>query len=166
MPSEVSVPSPASFGTLLVVGSNPPTTSGQRTIARAQQACRALGFDRYELANLFTLPTYRTTGVSTAGVSPVGWEDARPSLVHGLDVASAVLLAYGVSKPAGEAGRHHHAQVRWLEHEISTRDLPVWWVGGAPRHPSRWHRHTHRVFPEMTFPDALRTALAVRATSG
>lgn len=156
---------PASSKTLLVIGSNLPTTSGQRTLARAEQARHILNFERCEIANLFGLPTYRTSGVSVAGISPGGWLDARPGLAQALDRASAVLLAYGISKPSGEAAQHHEAQVQWLESEIGARGLPVWWVGGAPRHPSRWHRYTYRAHPETAFPDALVTALAIRASN-
>lgn len=146
----------------MIIGSNPPTTSGRRTLARAEQARQVLGFNRYEIVNLFSLPTYRTSGVSAAGTSPSGWLDARPSLAHALDGASAVLMAYGISKPSGEAAKHHVAQVEWLDSEIVERGLPVWWVGGAPRHPSRWHRYTHRVHPETAFVTALTAALTMR----
>lgn len=165
MLSEVPAPLPTSSGTLLIIGSNPPTTGGQRTLARAEQARKVLDFACYEIANLFSLPTYRTTGVSTSGISPIGWLDARPSLVQALDRASAVVLAYGVSKPSGEAAKHHEAQVKWLDGEITERALPVWWVGGAPRHPSRWHRYTHRAHPEAAFLTALPAALTMRVGS-
>lgn len=162
---EVAAPRPTCSGTLLVVGSNPPTTSGQRTLARAEQARHILDFDYCELVNLFSLPTYRTSGLAVAGISPDGWLDARTHLAVALGRASAVLLAYGISKPSGAAAKHHDAQVLWLESEITRRGLPVWWVGGAPRHPSRWHRYTHRTHPETAFPEALTTALARRAPS-
>lgn len=149
-------------GTLLVVASNPPTTSGQRTLARAEQAREILNFDRYEIANIFSQPTYRTSGVSDAGSSPDGWLDARVALMPALDQAAAVLLAYGVSKPAGAAGKHHDEQVAWLEAQVSKRSLAVWWVGGAPRHPSRWQRYTYRAHPEQDFQTALIRALARR----
>ena len=163
MQFEVQAPCPASLETLLVIGSNPPTTSGQRTLARAEQARLILEFDFCEIVNLFSLPTYRTTGVAVAGICPSGWLEARMDLARALDRASAVLLAYGVTKPAGAAAKHHEAQLVWLENEITRRGLPVWWVGGAPRHPSRWHRYTHRAHPETDFPVALTTALARRA---
>jgi hypothetical protein len=165
MHSEVPAPLSTSSGTLLIIGSNPPTTSGQRTLARAEQARHVLDFDRYEIVNLFSFPTYRTSGVSAAGISPDGWLDARQGLARALDGASAVLLAYGISKPSGEAAKHHVAQVKWLESEIDERGLPVWWVGGAPRHPSRWHRYTHRVHPETAFVTALTAALTRRLGS-
>lgn len=164
MHPEVTSIHPKSPGTLVIIGSNPPTTSGQRTHARAEQARLILDFDRCEIVNLFSLPTYRTSGVAVAGISPSGWLDARPNLTDALDEASAVLLAYGISKPAGEAAKHHEAQVTWLENEITRRGLPVWWVGGAPRHPSRWHRYTYRAHPDTNFSEALTTALAIRAT--
>lgn len=162
MHSEVHASGPTRTQTLLVIASNPPTTSGQRTLARAEQARLILDFDQYEIANLFSLPTYRTSGVTAVGTSTEGWLDARANLTQGLDNAAAVLLAYGISKPAGAAAKHHDEQVAWLEAEIGRRGLPVWWVGGAPRHPSRWQRYTYRAHPEIAFPVALTTALARR----
>lgn len=162
MPSAEPISHSVASGTLLVVASNPPTTSGQRTLARAEHARQILDFDRYEIANIFSQPTYRTSGVSDAGSSPDGWFDARVALMSALDQAAAVLLAYGVSKPAGAAGKHHDEQVAWLEAEVARRSLPVWWVGGAPRHPSRWQRYTYRAHPEEDFQTALIRALARR----
>ncbi|BCW69973.1 hypothetical protein NicSoilB8_10170 [Arthrobacter sp. NicSoilB8] len=117
------------------------------------------------MANLFSLPTHRTGGIAVAGVSSEGWLEARPSLNRALDEASAVLLAYGVSKPTGTAAEHHLAQVKWLEDQITNRGLAVWWVGGAPRHPSRWQRHTYRAYPGLAFPLALAAALQMRTPS-
>lgn len=162
MHSEDSVPAAGQDGTLLVIGSNPPTTSGQRTLARAEQARLVLGFGDFDVANLFSLPTYRSGGVALAGTSASGWMEARPTLSEALDKASAVLLAYGITKPSGTAAKHHVEQVTWLEEQISQRALPVWSVGGAPRHPSRWHRYTYRAYPGIAFPDALVAALGKR----
>lgn len=162
MPSAVRPSHSAASRTLLVVASNPPTTSGQRTLARAEYARQILDFDSYEIANIFSQPTYRTSGVADAGSSPDGWLDARASLVPALDEAAAVLLAYGISKPAGIAGGYHDEQVEWLEAEVERRRLPVWWVGGAPRHPSRWQRYTYRAHPAEDFQTALVKALTRR----
>ena len=58
-------------GTLLVVGSNPPSkTSGQRTLARVNQAATILGFDHAVIANIFALPTYRSGGIADLGRTP------------------------------------------------------------------------------------------------
>lgn len=150
-------------GTLLVVGSNPPSqTSGQRTLARMQQAVDILGFERAVVANLFAFPTYRSGGIADIGRTPDGWLDARPTLVSGLDGCEAVLLAYGTQEPSGEARAHHREQVRWLDGQIEYRALPTWWVGGAPRHPSRWQRYTWREFSGLRFEEALVQALALR----
>ncbi|WP_082697851.1 DUF1643 domain-containing protein [Arthrobacter sp. EpRS71] len=160
MPDESTLPK----RTLLVIGSNPPTTSGQRTLGRAEQARLALGFDSVELENLFGIATYRTGGVSLAGMSGTGWQEARPRLAAALDTADAVLLAYGTSKPSGDAAKHHVEQVAWIEQEISNRRLPVWSVGGEPRHPSRWQRYTYRAHPGVPFFEALRASLVTQET--
>lgn len=153
----------AERGTLLVVASNPPAqTSGQRTLARVQQAATILGFEEAVLANLFALPTYRSGGIADLGRTPGGWLDARSALVSGLDDCDGVLLAYGTQEPSGEARAHHRDQVRWLDEQIEDRGLQTWWVGGAPRHPSRWQRHTWRAFGGTPFPEALRKTLVSR----
>ena len=153
----------AERGTLLVVGSNPPAqTSGQRTLARVQQAATILDFEQAVLANLFALPTYRSGDVADPGRSPDGWLDARSALVSGLDDCDGVLLAYGTQEPSGEARAHHREQVRWLDEQIEERSLPTWWVGGAPRHPSRWQRYTWREFSEVPFMTALKESLTTR----
>lgn len=151
---------------LLVVGSNPPSeTNGQRTLARVEQARIILGFERAVMANVFALPTYRSGGVSELGQVPDGWLTARVELGEALDTCSGVLLAYGVGEPAGEARRLHREQVKWLDTEIEQRALPTWWVGGAPRHPSRWQRYTWRQHPSLDFPRALRQSLEAREGS-
>lgn len=143
-------------GTLLGVGSNPPSqTSGQRTVARVHQAATILGFETATIANLFVLPTYRRGGIADLGRTREGWLDARPHLVSGLDDCDGVLLAYGTQEPSGEARTHHRDQVRWLDEKIEDRALPTWWVGGAPRHPSRWQRYTWRELPGIEFREAL-----------
>lgn len=148
--------------TLLVVGSNPPVSSGKRTIQRAELASRILGFDDCDLENIFSAPTHRTGDISAVGEISLPWLEARPILMGALDRASAVLLAYGLSKPAGVAAKYHVEQVTWLKNEIDQRGLAVWCVGGEPRHPSRWQRYTYRAYPDMAFPEALRASLAVQ----
>lgn len=149
------------FGTLLVVGSNPPAqTSGVRTLTRVEQAATLLGFERGVIANLFALPSYRSGGISELGQSPSGWLEARAPLISGLDDCQGVVLAYGTQEPKGEARAHHREQVRWLKDEIKHRELPTWCVGGAPRHPSRWHRHTWRESPGVEFSVALKASLS------
>lgn len=146
----------------MVVASNPPTTAGTRTANRTNLARAILGFDVVETSNIFALPSYRTGEIRYLGASERGWLLARAQLVEALDRAHGVLLANGVSKPVGGAGGHHDEQVAWLNAKLSAADLPVWWVGGAPRHPSRWQRYTYRVHPKLSFDEALRQSLVRR----
>lgn len=145
---------------LLVIGSNPPSqTSGARTLARVEMAREVLGFERVRLANLFALPSYRSGGLSELGATPDGWLAARAEMEQALSEASAVLLAYGVGEPTGQARAYFREQVTWLNERIEQHGLPTWWVGGAPRHPSRWQRYTWRAFEGTPFPEALRKTL-------
>lgn len=150
---------------LLVIGSNPPITSGARTRSRAEQAADLLGFNTLILANLFSRPTYRSGGISVAGIEESGWNEAKLNLAEGLDKADAVLLAYGITRPGGEARTRHVAQVAWLHEELAIRHLDAWTVGGQPRHPSRWQRFTSRTYPELSFSDALRASFEIREAS-
>lgn len=148
--------------TLLVVGCNPPTTDGLRTMARADQARRILGYDHCLISNIFGFPTYRSGEIATIGTVEDGWRAARSHLLNVMPTASAILLGYGLTKPPGVAGKLHTQQLVWLEEQIASYSLPVWWVGGSPRHPSRWQRYTHRAFPNLDYPDALAAALTLR----
>lgn len=151
------------YGVLLVVGSNPPSqTSGERTRRRVELARQILGFDEASLVNLFAMSSYRNDGLRELGGSPEGWLAARDAIDHGMRVAGAVVLAYGTQAPSGPARPHFRDQVAWLEERISSQQLPTWWVGGAPRHPSRWHRHTSRQHRGLDFADALRISLSRR----
>jgi hypothetical protein len=150
-------------GLLVAIASNPPlTTSGERTRGRLDQARAVLGFAEVRLVNLFAVPTYRTGGVGVVGRTPEGWHGARDVITEALDQGEAVLLAYGVTAPSGPAREHHRQQVDWLEAELRRRQLPVYWVGGAPRHPSRWQRYTFRHHPDLPYADGLKLALTVR----
>lgn len=145
---------------LLVIGSNPPSrTSGARTSARVEMAREVLGFERVRLVNLFALPSYRSGGLSELGATPQGWLEARAGMERGLGEAGAVLLAYGVGEPAGPARAYFRDQVAWLNEQIAARNIPTWWVGGAPRHPSRWQRYTWRAYPDLAFSEALGVSL-------
>ena len=84
---------PLRCGHLLVVLSNPPTTSGARTLQRVQLAKETLGYSTVSIANVFSVSTYRTSGITIAGVEPVGWIAARSELTAALNTADAVILA-------------------------------------------------------------------------
>lgn len=145
---------------LAVIGSNPATTSGLRTINRAKQACSLLGFETFSISNLLDVPTHRTGDISQVAKESSTWIEARAGLLATISQASGVLLAYGVEKPSGLPREHHVEQVAWLTHEIVGRGLPTWAVGGQPRHPSRWQRFTYRSHPGVDFETALARSLS------
>ena len=153
------------MGRLLVVGLNPPETSGLRTLQRIELARRLLGYETVDIRNLFASPTRSAVQLAAIGSQPQGWLMARADLADELAHADGVLLAYGVRAPGGPARRHFEEQVSWLDGVLNRAGLPVWLVGGAPRHPSRWQRYTHRSAPDKAFPDALRGALAARGSA-
>jgi hypothetical protein len=125
-------------------------------------ARKILGFDEVRVSNLIGIPTYRSGGLSDVATEQGIWLASRPALSDALFEASAVLLAYGLTPPTGPARHHFRQQVNWLEAEIKKLILPVYWVGGAPRHPSRWQRYTFRTFSGEAFLEALSKALVER----
>lgn len=145
---------------LVSVLANPPLTSGVRTMSRVELAGRLLGFGQVRVVNLFALPSRETGEIATLGRSETGWLEARRDLRAGLAGADGVLLAYGASAPTGAARGHFMAQLDWLESQEALRNLPKWWVGDGPRHPSRWQRWTSRAFPDAEFNDALAKSLS------
>lgn len=153
-----SAPS-SSPGRLAVVLSNPPTTSGLRTLQRVELARETLGCASVVAVNLFSIPTYRTGGISEVGAVEAGWLSARPEISEALSSADAVVLGYGCQEPSGPARFHFREQIAWLCVEIGIHNVRSWMLDGRPRHPSRWHRHTHAVYPDLPFAEALVLAL-------
>jgi hypothetical protein len=146
--------------TLLVVLSNPPlTTTGDRTLRRIALFKELFEVEALITANLFSIPTYRTGNLTDAGQAPDGWLGARSDLSVAIGSCTAVLLAYGAQEPSGSARIHFRYQVKMARDLMSTRNLPVWTVGGRPLHPTRWHRHTHRTYPDLEFREALKLSL-------
>lgn len=144
---------------LLVVCSNPPTTSGARTRGRVQLAAELLETKKFVIGNLCHASTYRSGDLAKAGDSAAPWNEARLALAGALVDATDVLLAYGVVEPAGLARAHHRAQVKWLMDAIPQTGLKLWTVGGTPRHPSRWQRFTWKHYPDLAFREALKLSL-------
>lgn len=151
--------------TLLAVLSNPPTTPGERTLGRIRLARDILGFDDVAVANLFPLPSRTTRDIAELGQMAAPWIAARTAVEEQLCAAGGVLLAYGLERPRGVAGVWHREQLTWLDAALGARALPLFWVGGAPRHPSRWQRCTSRRQPTIPFRDALALELTPVAGS-
>lgn len=118
-----------------------------------------------EHGNLFAHATRDLAGITTLGVSEDGWSAARSELTGQLRRAQGALLGYGAQSPSGVAGQLFKEQVEWLEAELTQVALPVWVVGGLPRHPSRWQRHTHRAHFGTPFEVALYASLRRRDAS-
>ena len=147
---------------LLFVGLNPPLTSGARTRGRVDMARGLLGFATVEFVNLFAWPTRDLAGIAAVGTVHDGWREARLKLFKALHAADGVLFGYGVQAPTGVAGGHFRSQLAWLDTVMGDTNVPVWEVGGRPRHPSRWQRHTSRVHPDRPFREALAYELQRR----
>ncbi|GAA3144390.1 hypothetical protein GCM10010530_75040 [Kribbella aluminosa] len=145
---------------LLAVLANPPlATSGQRTLNRVSLAARLIGCDDVVVGNLFPIASKDVTALGTLGADSDQWLAARDGLLRLLLGADDVLLGWGRAEPAGAARIHHRSQIQWLMTELESRSLQVWTVGGEPRHPSRWQRHTCRAYPGRPFGSALAAAL-------
>lgn len=122
-------------------------------------ARQTLGYESVVVVNLFSIPTYRTGGISEVGAVEAGWLNARPELSEALSSADAVVLSYGCREPSGPARFHFRDQLSWLQAEIDSHNVRPWMLDGRPRHPSRWQRHTHAVYPGLSFAEALLLVL-------
>jgi hypothetical protein len=148
-----------SMKVLLAILATPPETSGERTLKRLDLARQILGFDAVRVVNVLDVPTFRTGGMSTAGEEALPWLESRAAISAGLAECDGVVLGYGVSEPTGAARLHYRSQIDWLWAELRASESFIWSVELPPRHPSRWHRLTHKLVPEMEFGDALSTVL-------
>lgn len=147
---------------LLCVLANPPLTSGARTLSRVELACATLGFGEVRVENLFATPSRSANDISALGKSETGWTSARHQILETLGQSAGVLLAYGMAEPTGLARGRHREQVAWLQEVIAAQDIPVFQFGDGPRHPSRWHRWTSRVYQGLPFVEAMeRSIMAV-----
>lgn len=140
---------------LLVVMLNPSAGGGARTLGRVSKLQGLVGLRSIELANLCIEATHSARDLRSLPPIPNGWSASRPATELLLDNADAVLFAFGVAPPAGEARAYFREEVNWLRATTVARGLPVWQVGGRPHHPSRWQRHTFRVWPGLDFDRAL-----------
>lgn len=148
----------AARGELLCVLANPPAGSGERTLARLEQARALLGFETVRVGNLFAFPSADVTDITELGATPGAWMEARKQLAPAVASCDGVLLAYGLSEPTGPA-RHHREQVRWLTERLVEAECRAFQLGDGPRHPSRWQRWTARHYGGLTFAAALQASL-------
>lgn len=153
------VVTPNSERALLAVLTNPPLTTGTRTLRRTALVAEQLGFAQVHVVNLFAVPSHATGEIAALGLEEAGWLSAREAILTRLIASHGVLLAYGATAPTGPARLHFRRQVDWLHGVVAHRDLPSWQVGDGPRHPSRWQRWTHRAHPGVPFEEALRASL-------
>jgi len=144
---------------LVAVLSNPPTTSGDRTMARLEKLRRILGAKKVEIANVFPIPTFQTRGISDVGATAEVWQTSRLRMQQAIDGASIVLWGYGVDAPAGAARDQFRGQIRWATGQCEIAKIPTVTVGGRPLHPTRWQRHTAKTFPGVQFDEALLRSL-------
>lgn len=128
--------------TVVAVLASPPTTSGARTTAKAQQAVELLGGRRLLVVNLFDFPVADLSALSLRGSSAAGWLAGRPKVVDALQEADLLLAAWGLHPLHGPARVLRAQQLSWLQEEAQAHGhSSAWCVGGQPRHPSRWHQY-------------------------
>lgn len=127
---------------LRVILMNPALGSGAISRGRVELAAAILGYQSAEICNLFSLPSRSTSELSHLAQDWEGWDASRPALSGILAGDDRLLLAWGVGEPSGNARKHMRAQVRWVvQTALNNGRSDCWMVGGAPRHPSRWHRY-------------------------
>lgn len=150
----------AKSGPLAVILATPPLrTSGRRTVNRVRLAAHLLGFESICLANLLNVPGDDVLAMAVDGADGAPWAASRRLIRRALERSDGALFAWGVTEPAGPARSHFRQQVRWVTAQTEFAQMRVWTVGGTPRHPSRWQRHTAEAMPDAVFAVALRASL-------
>lgn len=135
--------SPHREGHLLAVLLNPPSAStGARSLGAVRRAAKVLGFEGFEVANLFSEPTPTVVELNLL----TGHEDSRSQfqrrLGEQLRSAGGVLAAWGVAGASGKFRRERNERAAWLQKKaLRLGHEHIWTVGGEPRHPSRWHQY-------------------------
>lgn len=125
-----------------------------------------LNANHVSTANLIKVPTRTVLEVSEVGSLSDPWQQARGSLASCISECDQILLAWGVTSPNGPARGWFREQVEWVHMRIALAGIPVWTVGGAPRHPSRWQRYTSREYPLLAFSEALAKSFQRAGESG
>lgn len=127
---------------MLAVLANPPVSSGTRTRRQIQVASELMGCDRFEIGNLFPIPTRDIPAIASVGRDESLWLLGRQAIRESLAVADVVLGGWGITRLSGQAQLHFQEQVAWFVLALDEAGVgEVWMVGGVPRHPSRWHRY-------------------------
>ncbi|WP_235856943.1 DUF1643 domain-containing protein [Occultella glacieicola] len=122
---------------------NPPSaSSGARSRGAVRRAAGVLGFDGYEVANLFADPTPTVVELNLLSAHEMSWPELQQRLSEQLRAAHGVLAAWGVAGASGNFRRARGERAAWLIEEAERRGHRHFWtVGGEPRHPSRWHQY-------------------------
>jgi hypothetical protein len=133
---------PNNHGILCVVLACPPTTNGVRTLRMVGRVAEVMGYNEIRHVNLFSWASRDLRDLGRQGADAAGWLEARAPLARTLTQTDALLCAWGVVEPSGIARQHHRDQLNWFL--TAARDLgfkTAMTIGGAPRHPSRWHQY-------------------------
>lgn len=151
-------------GPLLAVLLNPPSAStGARTLGAVRRAAQALGFDGYEIVNLFAEPTPTVIELNGVTGQESAWPVLQSQLREALRVAGGVLGGWGVAGASGPLRVLRAQRAAWLLEEAKRiGHKEVWMVGGESRHPSRWHQYVadrHGRTDGGTFEERLRQVL-------
>lgn len=143
VPYGETVTNDASSGHLLAVLLNPPSaSSGALSIGAVRRATAVLGYDGFEITNLFGEPTPTVIELNLLTIDGYSWCDRQRVLLQKLHAATSVLAAWGVAGASGELRRQRDQRAAWLMSEAARCGHScVWMVGGEPRHPSRWHQY-------------------------
>lgn len=121
---------------------NPPSRAGHVTRRHVDAGCAALGYAKWEIANLFADATGDLDEVNAVGADPAGWIAARGDLERLVCHADSLLIGWGVGGLRGRARKLQSEQINWLASVAFDRGHRTWWtLGGEPRHPSRWHQY-------------------------
>ncbi len=126
---------------LCAVLASPSLTSGVRTRQALARLGEVLQVSEIRVVNLLNMPSQDFQDMALVGADEQVWEESRPSITSGVVGADLLLAAWGLADLTGPATTHRRDQIRWFrELAAGLGHEDVLTVGGAPRHPSRWHR--------------------------
>lgn len=127
---------------LIAILLNPPLTTGAASLRHVDAARQALICNSVTVVNLFSIPTRSVEDINALGKGEGGWHQARGPILSALRSADVLLGGWGISGLNGDAARMRKCQVAWFAKAAMDEGLDkIWTVGGAPRHPSRWHQY-------------------------
>lgn len=121
---------------------NPPTTSGLPTQRHLAAAAQLFECGAVDVANMYPLPTRSVIELDAVASDRQSWLDARSAIIEITRTSQFLIAGWGLGGGlTGSTRENMQEQRAWFCALLASSGTKVWMVGGAPRHPSRWHQY-------------------------